>query len=400
MPSLTTKRTCPYCGSRIELGRCPIVATNVETATLGEFDRSLVEIPSGAKPVGWAGRWPVLAEPPSPKRSERPSRFKEMLSSPASLPRVTQLARAEDLPARVCPDCDTPLPVDLDEREAFIIAVVGINRAGKTHFIASTLREAARRDALVSLGCEEFVPDEETGNRYQRDYFTPLFRRRELLEATDIEEDVMHRPLSYRVTFENQEPSVLLLHDVAGEALADRRLRARVAPFLRRADGVIFLIDPTEIDLVRELLPGEFLEDYADYDQAHLLSACVAEMRQLRGSADVPFAVTLSKSDLLVRAMGRDFRFAKNRPGNDLPIADVIKDLADVSAEVEDLLEELEASDLLAAARQLDNNTFCAISALGHAPEVGQLTEPVSPVRCIDPLLAVIAGMLSNSGRR
>lgn len=193
---------------------------------------------------------------------------------------------------------------------------------------------------------------------------------------------------------------MLLLHDVAGEALADRRLRARVAPFLRRADGVIFLIDPMEIDAVRALLPRELVQDYSDYDQASLLNACVAEMRQLRGPVTVPFAVTLSKSDLLGRALGRDFRFAKNRSAGDLPVNEVIQDLSGVSTEVESLLEELGTHDLLAAARQLDNNTFCAISALGHAPDAGELTESVSPIRCIDPLLAVLAGILSGSGRR
>lgn len=129
MPSLDTMRTCPYCGARIALGSCPIVATNVETATFGEFDKSSVEIPSGAEAIGWAGRWPILATPPLAAAPARPGRLKGILSSPAPLPRVTQSARIEDLPARACPNCNTPLPVDLDEREAFIIAVVGINRA-------------------------------------------------------------------------------------------------------------------------------------------------------------------------------------------------------------------------------------------------------------------------------
>ena len=234
------------------LADCPIVATAVSGVNvLGTLDvAGPVSLPSGTAPIRVLEKtgWPVIGESPSREREatapdEDRSVFARLrLANSARAPELPSLLnsgfRREDLPARACPSCQFPLPRAIDDRDALVIAVVGVNRVGKTHFIAASLTEAYRRRGLAALGCDEFVPDEATSTRFMSDYYEKLFRQDSVLEATHDNDDIRFNPLVFNVTLAGVPPFSLIIHDVSGEALSDFRRRASVATFLRAARGI------------------------------------------------------------------------------------------------------------------------------------------------------------------
>src|SRR6266545_606963 len=405
MANALDRRICPFCGQEIVLGECPIVATNVPDvqATFspdgarpakGNDERRLP--PSKTPVIEWINGWPVVAHGQLQKLQQKGlPRFVAGVLTPALLP-VTELAAAEDLPARACTKCGWPLPVEFDERPLFTIAVVGTRGAGKTHYLASVLRDAARLQGLARLGCEEFAPDEQTARRYHTDYFEKLFQDQAVLKGTPQEEDALHKPLVFRVSFRDCTPSVVMMHDVAGEVLQDRGKRAQAASFVRRADGVIFLVDSVQLKPIRDLLAGAGPERPAN--QADLLVACINDMGP-RARRRVPYAITLSKSDLIASALAdRSFRFCSDPPAH---IGEWGKDLKIVEGEVHRLLSDRGAHDLLAAASQLELLSYHAVAPIGADPRNGRV-EDLHPLRCLDPLATVltrIPGITDPAGR-
>jgi hypothetical protein len=386
--SRTADRVCPFCGAEIWLAQCDIVATNVEQAD-EIFDTSAAggqaTPPSGREVLGYHGQFPIIWRPPVEEEvSSRTSWLTTFTKSAAGV--LTALADlpAEDLPRRVCNGCLSPLPADMDTREAHILAIVGINFAGKSHYLAAALTEATRKQGLAVAGCTEFAPDDDTAPRLHSEYYTRVFRDGELLELTQVDSQVRHRPLTFRVTFENARPFLLMTHDVSGEVLSDHRRRASVTPFLRRASAVIFLVDPLEFDAVRAKVAPHELPPARHIHQTDLLSACLRELQYAPGGRDVPVAVTLSKSDILGRVLGEDYKFTR-----DASKEGWVQDVRETSDEVRNILVQLGESDLVQAAEAHSQVTFHAVSALGSAPDGRTVVNP-APRRCIDPLGTVL----------
>jgi hypothetical protein len=399
MVQLSQKRTCPFCHTRIVLGDCKIVGTNLvardDTSPRGDKgptpvdgDHALRSLPSKTPAREWYGGYPVIAPAPRARYADTPS--KRLLASALGTPLepVTRRARAEDLPARACTACRHPLPQDIDDRDFLTIAVVGTTGAGKSHYLASMIRDASRRQELRRYGVQEFVPDEATARRYHEDYFEPLFEDESLLPATAPNNPFQFRPLSFRVTLAGYEPCGLLFHDVAGEILADRHRRAELAPFVRQADGVIFLVDPVWLAPVRRVLATNGVRRSGGSNQADLLTACIQQMEPEKRAA-VPYAITLSKSDLLVGLRSSRPRFADRPPDGTREWGE---DLRTVDREVRTLLQDAEAHDLLAATEQLGKVSFHAVAALNADPVNGRVND-ARPLRCLDPLAAVLSAL-------
>jgi hypothetical protein len=426
MAILSTKRECPYCASSIELGDCPIVATSIKSEfqdpgqefihPLGD-DLAATELHSGRPPLRLLSKtnWPVLKEAPRQVRVEAIGRrrgqsgieqaFADFTGSgggKAELLPVHEEVGREDLPARACPECDFPLPESIDHRPAIVVAVVGVNRVGKTHMLASSLAQAYRQRGLAAIGCTEFVPDESTGGRFMTRYYNRLFRRGEVLERTQANEDARFLPLVFNVTLDGMAPFSLVLHDVAGELLADRQMRARGATFLHSAKGVIFVIDPRDIDDLRDgVEPLMADEEDLGWDQGTLLAACLGRGGMLDTSRPVPVAIAVAKSDLLPQATGESLPFL-NRAAVGESEAELHERIRSTSRQVEDFLDHHNAHNILGPARDYRERlheaggeasvTFHAFSALGRPPEeIGPSRGKVEPINCLDPLAAILS---------
>jgi Double-GTPase 2 len=385
--TITDAVPCPYCGARIVLGDCPIVATNFDVESAGDKER-LVPI-SRAKVNGVTNGYPIIDDGPNKKVGQQ--RFAQKLRGSAKLPLLSSSTAPEDLAARACTSCGEALPNDIDSRTIHTIAVVGTNGASKTHFLTALLHEAATNQALKPLGCTEFSPDESTAQRFQDDYFRPLFKDRLLHQPTqrvDME-GIVRRPLRFRVTFETvDKPILLLFHDVSGESLVNTKERARHLSFLRRATGIIFLVDPWWFPRVSEHLESQygFGSDHGS-NQAHLLEALINDAGP--NFENIPLSIAVSKADLLRDVLQKQMAFEKPTPKDR---ETWINQLEEIDKEVQELLtNEFPVPDLMAAAERAGNPTFHAVAPLGSQPDNSFGTVgSIQPMRCLDPLVSIL----------
>lgn len=367
MAARNVVRTCPYCGTRVELDKCAIVSTadaQVPAAGFGFDDdepaaRSRVLVPAKTvktKGGGWFAR----------------------------LPSPLELADQSELPRRACTNCDNPFPLEMDECNARSVAVVGLNRSGKSYFIGSTLTAASKSDALAPFGVRRFTPLDETPRRLHNEYFLKLFRDAHTLDATATYAHVERPPLLFHVEMDDGSAFVLVIHDVSGEALMDRSLRARTAGFVARASAVIFTADPLDIYALAPSLPPDELDEVGvrDLDQAALLESVLRDMAAA-GQARAPLALVLTKLDLLA-ALAEDLM----KVSTDVAWKDRVRNR---SAATRSLLGELGESKLVRLV--LDHSgpsTFHAVSVLGTSEGRRQRGGRPSPIGVMDPLGTVL----------
>jgi len=412
MASLQTKRRCPYCSREFELGECPIVATNIEgVGGLGGIEPGEGALPSGTVPSERLARtdWPVLAKPPnedSGRRREERSLIGRAFGGDGGIlePLNGGSLPVEDVPARACPACENPLPPSIDSRETAVVAVVGVNRVGKTYLLATSLLDATRRGGLDRrLGCTEFVADSKTDRIFIEKYLTRL-REGALLEPTQKEgAEVRSKPLVFNVTLPECEPFSLAVHDVAGEVLGDYKQRAQSATYLHGARGIVFVIDPRDIDDLRADIPPALIEGEEElaWDQGTLLSTCLSDDGLLAGTPPIPVVVAIAKADLIPHATGRNPGFLQPAPADEPPEA-FQERIRVNSREVEEFLERFGALHILKPAREYRRRlnaetssasiTFQAFSALGDPLNLLEGSDSeAKPINCVDPLATILA---------
>lgn len=431
-------RRCPHCAELILLRLCPVVAREFVAAAAagtpaadapdpfaGEGflsglldsdededggdtdDRNSSSSPAAALQSGsdraMFGDHPVLVAGPDVERAFR--------SAGDQLAPVTHLASQADSPARACTVCANLLPEDLDDRDVFVIGVVGTQGSGKTHFIASAMAEAHNGGGLEQFGFQRFRPAEESEDQFYADYYAPVFHAQQALPKTHMTvlADGRLAPLVFRFEMEPPTPTRLLdrlrntnhgprrvsvlVHDLPGEALREPGKRRKYAPILNHADAFVFLVDPMSFPLVRaranELHPDAGLtNDDLGFSQAGLINAIADEIGP-EVAAHLPVSITLTKADLIFEAVKVDPRLSAPAPaGPDAYFADI----RSISAEVRRLLEEELGDKALArAAEAFPRATYHAIASLGSQPTKGTEIPELRPIRCIDPLISTLA---------
>lgn len=372
---------------------------------------------SGAPVRRWIAGWPVVAPPPLAEARARQKaaalaqtppkgrvqRWLDTMGGPVEevvealgpLPSLTAVASPADRPARLCTSCEFPLPSAIDDRDYFTIAVVGVNYASKTNFIGSALSTAFRRRGLQPLGCREFVPDGPTGARFVDDYFRPMFLNRHSLPHTFADPNAYSqdpvlrhqaarfRPLVMQATFPRADrASLLLFHDIAGEDFSDHARRPIVAPFLREADAIIYVVDPRWLfDLMPRLADGS---EYPTGDQEVVFGSMLDDL----ADSSVPICVALSKSDLLRPHVPDHLRiFAPPPKTRD----EWLDDLEVVDREVREIVGGFGGDAFIERAEQLPNVRFCAMAPIGSSTTDGGPIETLAPVRVLDPLASVLS---------
>jgi hypothetical protein len=369
------KRTCPFCGHVVSLDDCAIVAT-VSAPLLGGDRFDDIEDELDPKPVA---RTRILVPAKKPEAGGFSRRLRK-------LPPVTDQADAAEIPRRACTSCQSPLPLEMDEFDAHVLAIVGLNRAGKTYFLGAALNAATRNDGLYEFGVTSFTPLDDTPSRLHNDYYRQLFQNTYALRSTQVAEHAEKSPLSFLVEFDGAEPFVLVTHDVSGEALMDRSLRASTADFVSRADAVIFIADPLDMLHVHEALPTSIAGTFGgrNLDQPALLEAVTREIIRRRGGRGAPLALTVSKSDLLSAALGQKFAFDFPRPGKDWK-----SEVTEASAAVRSMLLSAGERKLVSLVDRYEPHSYHAISVLGHGVD----SQKPQPLRVLDPLGTVLEQM-------
>ena len=369
-----------------------------------EFLRSKYETPSRNPVLRWTVEgWPVVKEPPLSRMNANMNSLQKALFRAKGFDSSEDLGPLEDLPARACPHCGRPMPTDLGVRELKTLVVIGTVGAGKTHFLASAIKEAYHGQSLHEYGYEAFLPDESTSYRVDEELISEYVSEGKRAGAT-LPDSFDYRPLCFRFTHHSlgDRRFTVLIHDVPGELLMDQGSRARELPFLRHADGFIFLIDPKYLPAFRSRIkPDRPASAKVGFHQSRLVVDCISELNtSSKGQHEIGsnMSLVISKADILPELLKQSFSFLKDGP-SPLEVKEWRNDRAEVIKDVRTVLEMSQASDLLAAADKMGGVLFQAVAPIGSEVAEDAETINLQPIRCTEVLAGALDRMLKIRGR-
>lgn len=365
----TKKWLCPFCFERLTLADCQIVST----ATTG---RVLHE-----KPTGLRRAW------------------RQVYVRPLTGPEFVR-----ELAARQCPNCGNYLPDNIQYMDNWIVGMVGGTFSGKSHYVASLIKQIELEGALEDVGCIRCSPlDDITRERYLKNFYEPLFVNKRALQpnpATPTGEII--KPLIYVMVFErkNLRPRVkrvnLILFDTGGEDMADEAKIAQIARYIVNSNGLIFLVDPMSIKGIVDHLPYHLRPRVTPRESFRNLDPVINILSRQLGimpgePIPVPVAITMAKSDLL-RYLLEDPTSSPvflQRPDYTQGYSE--QDAEMVDAEIGEIIRRCEGASLLNNKNAFGEAKFFAVSATGMAPNERGEFHDVQPLRCADPLRYILS---------
>lgn len=298
---------------------------------------------------------------------------------------------------RVCPHCHFELSHDAGQIEDHIIAIIGGRATGKGHYIATLINRlenevgAQFRFALHMLG-------DETRERFDEDYRIPLFRKKSIIQPTQsaMVESRIKTPMVFRLTLaEKQKLRAVNLSffDSAGEDMQSLDVLSTEARYICFAAGIIFLLDPLQIDAVRQLLPERILPERDPEVEPTYIVQRLRELfeRQFNlpptKKIKTPVMFVLSKADMLLPIIdpGSALRMTGEHFGS-LNLSDS----QTVHTEVWNYLQNWMGSNFTNLVdTHFENYRFAAISSLGRAPD-GSKIDAINSIRVEDPFLWIL----------
>lgn len=228
-----------------------------------------------------------------------------------------------------CPHCRHQLPLDLFRLPFHIVSLVGIQRSGKSYYLAILARilsQILARDFAVRW--EDLDP---TGNIPLNDLRNRLFAAPDAESAalektalggvmyTEVHRSgrvvAMPRPFTYRVTHPSGQQAAFVFYDNAGEHFMPG-ISVEESPgalHVTEASAILFLFDPlVSTEFRKQLKPGSDpqleLHDVPDI-QDIVLDEMRVRFARARGHAardnlSIPFGVLVGKCDAWIQLVG------------------------------------------------------------------------------------------------
>lgn len=310
---------------------------------------------------------------------------------------------------RICPTCHFELSHDVGQIDQRIIAIIGGRATGKTHYIASLITRL-QHEVGKNFQITVRMLGDNTQERWERDFYTPLFVRKLVLQPNrpaEIDPQVKS-PLIFRLTFGNGSYTRALnisFFDSAGEDMTSLTTMSIQNRYICFADGIIFLLDPLQISSVRQQLTTA---NVPPADPKASPENIIGRLRDLferqynlrpTQKIKIPVAFTLSKVDTLLPLL--EPGSALQRPSEHFGYLD-LDDVQSVSTEIANYLGEWINPNLLG----IVNNGFATynyfgVSSLGEQPDpTNNRLSTVSPLRVEDPFLWILHKLDLVKGKR
>jgi hypothetical protein len=396
-----SKVTCPYCFEQFHLSKTPrrLVGPGISSAPdeaikryFGMDDAPLLgEVKEPRKPAKWSDRFFV----PREAMNER----------------------------RICPHDHIFLPdkIASGETSGEYIAVIGARDSGKSNYFG-VLMNALRRKYMEQLSFEVMDADTygptgrlSTADLYRERYWQYLFDPAKPPEAVPQTQPVREAavrtiydpriPLIYMFRFQKRYwhhftrplahriPVYFMIYDAAGEGMTNAE-SLHFCKFIRRATGIIFMIDPFDYPGLRAQLPENVqkrLRPPAPRPSEivdRVINEYWGEGRSAARRIDIPVAFALTKSDLFGETKdvlypgSQILRDSSHHGGFDRAGCE------DLHREIVECIKRWESAELIIKAQGFTTHRFFALSALGSAPNADKKLEKViTPRRIADPLL-------------
>lgn len=309
---------------------------------------------------------------------------------------------------RICPKCHFELSHDVGQIDQRIIAIIGGRATGKTHYIASLITRL-QHETGKHFNLTVRMLGDNTQERWDRDFYTPLFVRRTVLQPNrpaEVDSQVK-APLMFRLTFRKgmyKRALNISFFDSAGEDMTSLTTMSLQNRYICHADGIIFLLDPLQISSVRQQAVGANLPPV---DSKASLENIVGRLRDLfereynlraTWRVNTPIAFTLSKVDTLLPLL---------EPGSELHHPSThsgyldLDDVQSVHTEMVNYLTTwIHPTFISSINDSFAHYKFFGVSSLGEQPDANNRLKTVSPLRVEDPFLWILYQMHLISGRK
>lgn len=306
---------------------------------------------------------------------------------------------------KVCPTCNQELPYSIGKYDNLIFAVIGAKESGKSHYIAVLIQKIMNEIASAFNYSLSAVND-ATMNRYRNDFYNPIFKRNEIIGVThSAKTDAsVKQPLIYNLVFKDNgifgnilkskrisNAVTIAFFDTAGEDLDSENTMKTVNKYIYNSSGIIFLLDPLQLEEVRRKLPKNIKLPQQNTEIEDLLSRTANLIRKANGIGmdkliDIPVAVAFSKIDAVESLI--DPSSCINYPSSHVSKGYFdLADFEDVNGTMESLVRSWGGENF---ANQLSSNfkeyAYFGLTALGCNPESNRIAK-LRPHRVEDPFL-------------
>ena len=299
-----------------------------------------------------------------------------------------------------CPNGRVPqkIPPDYQNGENLTVALMGAKASGKSNYIGVLVQE------IINSMSEPFncflntTVSTESNKFYHDNYYRPLYEAQSVIGATSAN---AIPPLLFPLFFKKQM-AALTFYDTAGENMKDIETMEAANNYIRNAKGLIVLLDPLQIDSVREKLKGKVPLPDKDTNISEVLTNLFNvlmssnKIKLKKGKIPIPIAVTFTKIDALetegVDLLSED-SYLRSESLHLARGAFVKNDFAAVQRELRTILrdEVAEGGSINAVMQKFENYAFFGVTALGKVPNGMRLSGRVAPRRVLDPLLWILS---------
>lgn len=299
----------------------------------------------------------------------------------------------QDTTKRLCPHCGFDLPTDAGLSTEYSIAIIGGRGTGKSTYIA-TLIHRLKNEIGMTFKIGVGGVNDYTRQRYRDEFELPLFRHGNLLAPTRsaTQEISTKTPMIFRITFAKKVVN-LVLFDTAGEDMQSLDTMSAEARYICFADGIVFLLDPLQIDSVRQQLAGSNIALPA-VDPGAEPQLIVERLRQLyerqfglKGTRKIrkPVAFTLAKIDALYGIL--DPASGLHRSGGHDGTVN-LDDMQSIHTEITSYLQNWMGPAFENYVKvHFELYQYFGVSALGQPPTADYEIVSVAPHRVEDPIL-------------
>ncbi|WP_284638462.1 TRAFAC clade GTPase domain-containing protein [Paenibacillus silviterrae] len=297
---------------------------------------------------------------------------------------------------RLCPKCHNELPITAGQVPSNIISIVGASQVGKSVYMTSLIHTLQTETAAhFDAACMPLSAD--ISRKFRQQYHEPIFERGSMLQSTNPNEQ--QEPFIFQFVFKDEAkaPLLLVFFDVAGEGMVERDYLDIYAAHIQNSSGILFLVDPLQVRTIRDKIRlnlGEEGEFAARYDEPREVVISLYEnfiSHQRSGKTDIPTAIVLTKSDMLLHLQEEDgdyiqpnsnvFRDVRHRGALDRT------EFENINGEIGRFIEKVDRPFKDAVDVYFRNTAYFAVSALGSNPVNRQVQGVISPIRVDEPFL-------------
>ena len=308
----------------------------------------------------------------------------------------------QPLTTKVCPKCNFELPLSIGTVKNYPIAIIGAKETGKSNYVAVLINQL-KNEIGRAFDCSLMACGDNTLNRYKAEFYDPLFRHRICVRGSDAG-DV--EPLIYSLLFQRKgklfnrsinEAVSLTFFDTAGENLTSLATMQTHNRYLSHASGIILLLDPLQLPIVRTELEGKIRLPEENTDVNTILSRTIEIIRSGTGltdltkKIDIPIAVAFTKIDAVDGLLDPSSCLKNDSSHIRKGVFDK-KDFHDANEEMQSLVETWLGIELYqTVSTQFKKFAFFGLSSLGSNPDIDNKIPKFRPFRVADPFLWVLS---------